>query len=290
MLDPHSPPSDIGQGRERGVLPRALGHDRQARILAILAETGSVSVAALSADLGVSEMTIRRDLLELEREGRLRRVHGGAVAAEIQPPVTMDHEEPAFEARLRQRRGAKEAIAGCAAALVARYRAIALDVGTTTYLMAAHLRGLSHAKIFTNSVRIAGALEGAAGEIYLAGGRIRPDELSTFGPSAVAQFEALWFDVAVIGVSGVTPEGLFDYSFEDSDLKRVYLRRAGLRVAVCDSAKFQRMSLVQVASLSDINILVTDASPPEPLAAALRAARVEVHIAPIPAATSSASA
>ena len=280
MLDPQSSLSDAGQVRERGAAPRALGHDRQARILALLAEAGSVGVGALSADLGVSEMTIRRDLLELEREGRLRRVHGGAVAADVQPPVTMDHEEPAFESRLRQRRAAKEAIAACAAGIAGRYRAIALDVGTTTYLMAAHLRGLGHAKIFTNSVRIAGALEGAAGEVYLAGGRIRPDELSTFGPSAVAQFEALWFDVAVIGVSGVTPEGLFDYSFEDSDLKRVYLRRAGLRIAVCDSAKFQRMSLVQVAALTDINILVTDAPPPEPLAAALRAARVDLQIAP----------
>lgn len=281
MLDPRSSSPEPAAGRER-VSSRALGHDRQARVLALLAEAGSVSVAALSADLGVSDMTIRRDLLELEREGRLRRVHGGAVPAEVQPPVTMDREEPVFEARLRQRRAAKEAIAACAAGIVSRYRAIAIDVGTTTFLMASHLRGLSHAKIFTNSVRIAGALEGAAGEVYLAGGRVRPDELSTFGPSAVAQFEALWFDVAVIGVSGVTPEGLFDYSFEDSDLKRVYLRRAGLRIALCDSAKFQRMSLVQVAALSDINLLVTDAAPPEPLAAALRAARVEVQIAPLP--------
>jgi len=257
---------------------RGLSHDRHARILEHLAAGGSVTVSALTAELGVSDMTIRRDLLELEREGRLRRVHGGALGNDVQPPVAMDSEEPSFDSRLQQRRPVKEAIAAAAAEAVQRYRAIAIDVGTTTYLMAPHLRGMQHAKIFTNSIRVATALDDAAAEVYLAGGRIRRDELSTFGPAAVAQFEALWFDVAVIGVSGITTDGLFDYSFEDADLKRVYLRRAGLKIALCDSAKFQRMSLVNVGALTDINLLITDARPPAPLAAALAAARVEIRI------------
>jgi DeoR family glycerol-3-phosphate regulon repressor len=258
---------------------RGLSSDRHARILEHLAAGGSVTVSALTAELGVSDMTIRRDLLELEREGRLRRVHGGALENNVLPPVAMDSEEPSFESRLQQRRPIKEAIAAAAAELVQRYRTIAIDVGTTTFLMSPHLRRLQHVKIFTNSIRVATVLDGTSAEVYLAGGRIRLDELSTFGPSAVAQFEALWFDVAVIGVSGITSDGLFDYSFEDADLKRVYLRRAGLKIALCDSAKFQRMSLVNVGALADINLLITDAPPPDPLAAALAAARVEVRVA-----------
>lgn len=263
-------------GREKA---RGLSYDRQGRILAALSAAGSVTVAALASELAVSDMTIRRDLIELEREGRLKRVHGGAVALGSLPPVTMDREEPSFDARLRHRRLAKEAIAAAAVQIVAQHRTIALDVGTTTFLMADGLRDLPHAKIFTNSIRVATALDGASGEVYLAGGRVRRDELSTGGPAATAQFEALWFDVAVIGVSGITSEGLFDYSLDDTEMKRVYLKRAGLRVAVCDSAKFQRMSLVAIAALSDINILVTDEPPPDRLSAALAAANVEVRVA-----------
>lgn len=274
----HMMPMSVSRAAARD-RSRGLSFDRQTRILASLSSAGSVAVTTLASELAVSDMTIRRDLIELEREGRLKRVHGGAVATGSLPPVAMDRDEPSFDARLRHRRPAKTAIAAAAAALVAGHRTIALDVGTTTFLMADGLRDLPHAKIFTNSVRIAAALDGSAGEVYLAGGRVRRDELSVGGPAATAQFEALWFDVAVIGVSGITSEGLFDYSLDDAEMKRVYLRRSGLRVAVCDAAKFQRMSLVAIAALADINVLVTDEPPPERLAAALAAASVAVHVA-----------
>lgn len=259
---------------------RLLSHVRHARILDHLAAAGSVSVAVLAAELGVSDMTIRRDLLELERDGRLLRVHGGAVLAETPASVAMDSEEPRFDARLRRGSDAKSAIAACAAGVVAGYRTCAIDVGTTTYLMAGHLREAGHLKVFTNSLRVSTHLDGGAPEVYVAGGRVRPEEMSVWGPTAVAQFEKLWFDVAVLGTSGITSEGFFDYSFEDTDMKRVYLRRSGFKILLCDSAKFQRMSLVQVGTLADINLLITDAEPPSRIAAALAAARVELRIAP----------
>lgn len=269
------------RGEERG---RVLSPVRHARILEQLNAAGSVSVAAIASELGVSDMTIRRDLLELEREGRLVRVHGGAVAPEAPPVAIMDSDEPSFDARLRRGLDGKDAIAALAASLVASHRTVAVDVGTTTYLMAKHLREVPHIKVFTNSLRVSAVLDGAGPEVYVAGGRVRADEMSVWGPTAIAQFEKLWFDVAVIGASGVTADGFFDYSFEDTDMKRVYLRRAGTRILLCDAAKFQRMSLVQVGTLSDINILVTDAEPPPRIAAALAAARVDVRIAPPPAA------
>lgn len=268
------------RGEERA---RVLSPVRHARILDQLNATGAVSVASIANELGVSDMTIRRDLLELEREGRLVRVHGGAVAPEAPPAAIMDADEPSFDARLRRGLDSKGAIAALAASLVAGHRTVAVDVGTTTYLMAKHLRDVPHIKVFTNSLRVSAALDGAGPEVYVAGGRVRTDEMSVWGPTAIAQFEKLWFDVAVIGASGVTADGFFDYSFEDADMKRVYLRRAGVRILLCDAAKFQRMSLVQVGALTDINILVTDAEPPPRIAAALAAARVDVRIAPPPA-------
>lgn len=260
--------------------PRLMAHERHSRILAHLATAGSLQVAALAADLGVSEMTVRRDLVELEHEGRLARIHGGAVPALSQQAVAMDRDEPSFAARLSRGSAAKRAIAAVAAQMLTDCRTIALDVGTTTFHLARHLSGFQHASIFTNSLPIADLLGDARPEVYVAGGRIRPHERSIGGRSAVAQFGELWFEAAVIGVSGVTTEGYFDYSLEDADMKRVYFRRSGRRIVLCDAGKFRRMSLVKVGALGDATTLVTDAEPPPDIRAALEAARVDLHIAP----------
>jgi DeoR family glycerol-3-phosphate regulon repressor len=277
MLEPDTSAEPVpARSEKREAL---LARTRQSRILRTLGAEGAVTVRGLASAFGVSEMTIRRDLMVLEREGRLERTHGGAVPTSG-APVPIDREEPAFAARLSWQREGKEAIAAATAELVGRFRTIALDVGTTTFFMARHLRDSPHAKIFTNSLRIAAALSGGAAEAYLAGGRVRTDEHSVFGATAVAQFEALWFDVAVIGVSGITAEGFYDYAFEDAEMKRVYLRRAGLKVLVSDATKFGRMSLVHVGTLSEIDILVTNAQPPIALAAALAENGVEVRVVP----------
>nr|WP_026304595.1 DeoR/GlpR family DNA-binding transcription regulator [Kaistia granuli] len=261
------------------VRPR-LPEMRQAAILDALRASGAVHVTEIATELQVSDMTIRRDLLELERAGRLVRTHGGAIPAAGAATVEMDSDEPDFDARLRRQHAAKERIAAAAATLSLAHRTIALDVGTTTFLLAHHLRDRAHAKVFTNSVRAAELLGASQTETYLAGGRVRRDELSVGGAEAVAQFEKLWFDVCFVGLSGVTVDGLFDYSIEDVDLKQVYLNRSGLKVALCDASKFQRMSLVHVAPLADLDVLITDAPPPPEIAAALEAARVDVQVAP----------
>lgn len=260
--------------------PRVLAQVRQARILKTAHQQGSVSVGEIASEIGVSEMTIRRDLVELEREGKLHRIHGGAVPADgLEAGIAVDREEPSFDSRSIQNNPGKRAIATAAAAISASARSLALDVGTTTYFLAERLADRQHCKIFTNSVRIAAQLGAGLAEVYVPGGRMRGDEMAISGPSAVEEFANLWFDVAFIGVSGVTTEGLFDYSFEDADMKRVYLHRSSQKIVLCDASKFQRMSLVHIAPLEDIDMLITDAEPPEILAAALAKAGVEVRVA-----------
>ena len=265
--------------RPQGARARMLPQLRHAHILSALAAQGAVQVSVIAQELGVSDMTIRRDLMDLEAAGKLSRTFGGAldIGAGRQTPV--DRDEPHFEARMQRQRGAKEAIATAAAALAKGYRTVALDVGTTTHLLARRLAGQSDAKLFTNSLRIAGELAADVPEVYVPGGRVRAGELAIGGSAAVSQFQSLWFDIAFIGVSGITPSGIFDYSFDDVELKRVYLRRSGLSVVLCDASKFERMSLVHIAGLKDFNVLVTDAAPPPLLAAALAEAGVSVEIA-----------
>ncbi|MGR9080657.1 DeoR/GlpR family DNA-binding transcription regulator [Rhizobium leguminosarum] len=264
--------------------PKVLAQVRHARILETLARKGAVSVSDVASQLAVSEMTVRRDLIELEKDGRLVRTHGGAVrSGKAFEPIAneaVDREEPTFESRLTRNAASKRTIAMAAAGVAAGARTLALDVGTTTYLLSGLLLNQPHTKIFTNSVRNAMQLGAGSCEVYLPGGRMRGEEMAISSQSAVLQFEELWFDIAFVGVSGITAQGIYDYSFEDTDMKRVYLRRATQKVVLCDSSKFKRMSLVHIAPLQQFDMLITDAMPPSDLADALATAGVEVRIAP----------
>lgn len=264
--------------KDQGPRPRLPSHARHAKIVEMLRANGAVSVTQAAADLGVSDMTLRRDLIELESGGVLTRVHGGAVATAASKAAA-GSEEPSFDSRMLQQHEAKLRIASEAASLIAGYRALAIDVGTTTFMMAQAMRPSANMKVFTSSLRVAMELASARCEIYLAGGRVRGGELAIGGPAALAQFGALWFDAAVIGASGLTAEGLFDYSIEDTELKRIYIERSTLKIAVCDSSKMLRQSLVKVCALDEISILVTDVAPLDPLARALADANVKVVVA-----------
>ncbi len=253
---------------------------RHAHLVDAARKRGFLQVVDIAAELGVSEMTIRRDLVELERDGLLVRTHGGAVIDDDAPEPFLDREEPAFSARLREHNPEKMSIVAKALELVERRMSVALDVGSTTYLLAEALCDTVGVKFFTSSLRTAQLLGGAQREVYVPAGQIRGEELSICGKSACDEFERLWFDIAFIGVSGITADGLFDYSPEDSDLKRVYLRRANRKVLLCHSAKFNHMSLIRIADLDEIDTLISDAAPPPNIASALSRANVEIIIAP----------
>jgi DeoR family glycerol-3-phosphate regulon repressor len=273
-----SAPASRAAAKPNGETARLPAQVRQARLVEAVRERGFISVAGVAAELGVSEMTIRRDLDELGREGQLVRTHGGALAPEGVGDYAIDREEPAFAARLRQNWHAKERIAAFAATLIDGRQTVALDVGTTTFLLAQRVAERADLKLFTSSLRIASLVGAGACEVYVPGGQIRGDEMSICGPTAVGQFEQLWFDIAFIGVSGISSAGIFDYSFDDSELKRVYLRRASRKVVLCDGSKFHRMSLVQVSGFDDIDLVVTDVAPPTDIADALVSAGVAVHV------------
>lgn len=261
---------------------RYLPQERKKRILNMLVEQGRVTVVDISAELAVSEMTIRRDLAELETEGKLSRVHGGAVLTETVSQPIMDPLPAHFDARLSLHRENKMRIARMAAEVAGRYQSVALDIGTTTLFMVDELVKHERLKIFTNSVRIAHALGryAQAPEVYLAGGMMRDDEMAIVGPSAIEQFQQFWFDIAFIGASGITSQGIYDSALDETEMKRVLIRRSGFKVLLCDSAKFQHMSLVQVSQWQDIDLLITDSAPPAVLATALELANVQVMIAP----------
>lgn len=253
---------------------------RMTAILKRLHDGGSVAVADLVKAYGVSDMTVRRDLAELEREGLLERVHGGARRRTSGPLKGTDDVELTFAARLSRNAAAKRLIATEAAELLSGFRSVAFDVGSTCLFAAEALaRRGGQRHIFTNSLHVATSLGALGMETYLPEGRTRPGELSITGPSAIDSFAKLHFEVAVIGVSGVSDQGFFDFSIEDCELKKLYLERSEHRVFLCDSSKFRRLSTIRVAALSDATVLITDAPPPSDLASALAGAGVEIRVA-----------
>lgn len=249
---------------------------RQARILEMLANRGFLTVRELAEATGVSEITARRDLVELEQRRALKRTHGGAMTMRNGQVEIFDASEPTFDARRRRNGKAKAAIARAAAQLVKPGATIALDVGTSTLELARCLADVGEIRIVTNNLRAASLLADSPHAVYVPGGRVRGKELSVYGSVTAEQVRSYWFDLAFIGVSGITEGGLFDYSPEDTEIKRIYIERAKRVVVLCDAQKFGHISMVQVAPLSAFHVLVADAAPPASLAGALASAGVEL--------------
>lgn len=275
-------PGDKAPATSASAGARTLGDLRLAKLRQRVIRDGFVSVAGTARELGVSEMTIGRDLARLEQQNIATRTHGGAIATGHAGYRAVDIEEPAFEARVRKDADAKAAIAAAAARITHPGQTVGLDVGTTTLQLAHTLHDHVDLKVFTNNIRAALSLSDSAHEVYVPGGHVRARENSIVGSIAVAQLRNYWLDHAFIGVSGLTEAGCFDYSLDENEIKRVFIERASNVVVLCDAGKFGRTSLVQVCELKEIDTLITDSAPPAALTEALRQSNVNVVVAAAP--------
>ena len=250
---------------------------RRDRLIQMIGQRRYINVSDAAAELQVSEMTIRRDLDRLAESGLVSRDHGGATARA--PETAFDADEPSFEARGRSQAEAKQRIARAAARLVQPGQTIGIDTGSTTHRFARELLDVAGLRLFCSNLRTAGLLAGGKSPVYSLGGLIRPSEFSVCGPIASSQLATLWLDTVFLGVSGLTTQGIFDYTLEDAEIKRAFMERARQVVVLCDASKFDHRSLVQVAPFRQIHILVTDALPPEHLAEPLERDGVQIILA-----------
>ncbi|MGW1895433.1 DeoR/GlpR family DNA-binding transcription regulator [Streptomyces sp. NPDC002004] len=243
-----------------------LAEQRRALILDEVRRRGGVRVNELTRKLGVSDMTVRRDLDALARQGVLEKVHGGAV-----PVLEASTHEPGFEAKSGLELTAKEEIAKAAAALVAPGSAIALSGGTTTYALAHHLVDVPDLTVVTNSVRVAdvfhsaqrssGQRQGAA-TVVLTGGVRTPSD-SLVGPVADQAIAGLHFDLLFLGVHGISVEaGLSTPNLAEAETNRRLVQSARRVVVVADHTKWGTVGLSTFAALGQVDTLVTDAGLP----------------------------
>jgi DeoR/GlpR family transcriptional regulator of sugar metabolism len=236
-----------------------LARHRQSLILQAVRSDGSARVSDLTHRLGVSDMTIRRDLEVLARDGLVEKVHGGAVL-----PGTAASHEPGFEAKLVLERPEKMAIARAAANLVRPGTAIALAAGTTTFALAQCLLDVPGLTIVTNSLRVTNAfsgtrgLDGSADSVVLTGGVRTPSD-ALVGPVADLTVRSLHFDLLFLGCHGFDAEaGLTTPNLAEAETNRAFIRVARRVVVLADHTKWGLVSLSSFARLSEIDVLITD--------------------------------
>ncbi|MBT9385304.1 DeoR/GlpR family DNA-binding transcription regulator [Pseudooceanicola sp. CBS1P-1] len=230
--------------------------DRHHLILAKLSVAERVSVDELVVDMQVSRETIRRDIVQLEGEGRLRRVHGGAERAAVQ-------NEPMFEDRKRVNAAAKKRIGIAAARLVQPGMMVALDAGTSTLAFATAMAGIPDVAVITNSVDAAHAILAIRpdADMVLIGGRVVPEIPGTFGEMATTQMRRHSADLAIFSPVAVSADrGATDFHMSEADFARAMITSSKKVVALADGSKLGGVSRVEVCTCREIDTLVTDKS------------------------------
>jgi DeoR/GlpR family transcriptional regulator of sugar metabolism len=233
--------------------------------------SGTAHVSDLAESFGVSEMTVRRDLHALASDGKLERVHGGAVQHAF---------EPGFEKIEVERFDVKDRLGATAASLVEDGQTVMIDIGTSTLQMARHLHGKKITVVTTNLAVVEELLPDPEIELVLPGGIVRRNYRSLVGVLAEDSLRQLKSDVAFLGCSGVDLDlGVWDTTMVEVPIKRLMIAGADLTVLIADAAKFSMTGVVRVCGPESIDHVVTDAPLPAACRSAVDAAGIEVTVA-----------
>ena len=229
-----------------------LTKQRKQHILRLLEQSGQIVAKEISSALGVSEDTIRRDLRELARDGRLQRVHGGALPSS---PAVAD-----FAGRERLRHEGKIAIGKAAASVILPGHIVILDGGTTAREIARHLPLDLDATVATHSPTIAMELiHHASIEVILIGGRLLQHSVVAVGAAAIEAISHLHADTFFMGVTGVHPRtGLTTGDFEEAAVKRALSRAAAETVVLASAEKLNAASAFKIVGLEEVSALITE--------------------------------
>lgn len=262
--------------RVGGELPVEVRRDH---IVRVVEERGHARVDELAAQFGVSEVTVRSDLANLERNGRIRRVRGGAVA------TSEAASERPFEEMLGDRADEKQRIGAVAARLLVPGETVLLDVGTTTTAVARAMvarEELREVVVFTNGLTIALELEVAIPRlsVVVTGGTLRPLQHSLVDPLADTVLDGVHADTVILGCNGVEPTaGVTNINLPEAAVKRRMCAAAQRRIVVADGSKLGRVSLAPLCTIDEVHVVVTSASADPRVVDRLRDTGVRVEVA-----------
>lgn len=249
-------------------------NERFEQIKAILLKERQVKVADLSNRLSVSEVTIRKDLAELEKLGFLLRRYGGAILAENPQQII------SYLRKLNVQSEEKTIIAKMAASMIRDGENLILDAGSTTLTLARELRGRK-ARIVTNSLAIADELLDIP-EILVevTGGSLRKTSGALIGSWACKILEEVRVDKVFLGCSGFDPErGFSSENAVEAETKRKMLSCGGEKIILADHTKFARPAFANFAALNEIDTLITDKKLPGNITNILRKNGIKIKVA-----------
>lgn len=248
--------------------------ERRSQITELINRQKTVTNAELMERFGISIETVRRDLDDLERQGILRKVYGGAVVN-----VSLNS-EPEYASRLRTNYEEKNAIAREAAKLICPGDTVFLGVGTTVQAMVPYMKSIGQLTVFTNALRTAVELmEIPDCTVILPGGQLRAKELTLSGFPAEDNFLNFNVDKAFIGIGGVTQEGITDFHTGEARLHRQLVLNARQSVALADSTKLGIRAMNNVCTLEQIDLVVTDGNADQRTVKALKKAGAKIIVA-----------
>ncbi len=230
---------------------------RRDGIVEIVNQKGKASVETLAGILNASRETIRRDLSELDRQGLVRKVHGGATAAE---PLGFERLEGALATRMTQNLLCKRAIAKKAAELLKPGDSLFIDTGSTTLIFAEELARIGGLTVITNSASIAAhAINGEDSRVFLIGGEYRRGGQESIGEMAVRQIGEFRATYAFLTVAAFNADGFMDQDLQQAQIARAMVKQAGRPVVLADSSKMNRLGIFEVVPSAAPVSLVTDA-------------------------------
>ena len=248
--------------------------ERQARILAELNSAPSLRVAELAGRLGVSTETIRRDLDEMTEQGLLNRTYGGATR-----PLG---KEPSISERHTLFVAERERIARATMPLIKGDRVLMIGSGSTTTHVAQRIAiEMRDITVITHAFGVATLLSiNPTIKVLMLPGDYHATEGSTVGAHTIAFLSSFYADHAILGASGLMPEGPSDASIECGAVYSAIVSRSASSILVADHSKQDRTFAARYANWRQISHLVTDVAPKGPLAAALQQAKVAIHVTP----------
>lgn len=231
--------------------------ERKEKILELLNTQGQVKVADLSREFGISSITIRSDLADLEERGLLFRVHGGAINS-YKSYCDMD-----LQQRLGTNLKAKQLIAKRAAEVIKDHDTIMMNSGTTTLSVFRAIPSQLHLNIVTNSISIALEASGNPNfNVVLLGGFVNPKYQFIYGDDALSQLKNYHADKLFLSVDGISPKsGLTTYYDREAELARLMLSQSASKIIVADSSKVGRTAFVNIAETSLADCLITNHQP-----------------------------
>ncbi|HEX9551230.1 MAG TPA: DeoR/GlpR family DNA-binding transcription regulator [Candidatus Limnocylindrales bacterium] len=226
---------------------------RRQRLVLLVESRGAARLDELSTALGVSQATVRRDLNAVSAAGRLRRVHGGAVASDQRI------DEPHFDVKASAAAGEKARIAAATLKLIAPDDTVYLDSGSTVLALARLLHGWTKLTVVTNSLPVAIELVGRGPRLIVLGGELRATSRAIVGPLTRSLLDDLHVDRAVMGTLALSlDDGLTTTDPAEAYTKQLVLSHAREVILLADSTKLGTRSFVRAGRLSDVDVLVTD--------------------------------